>query len=325
MISRHPLTTQERMHRDTNPTLISLVVPVFNEAETVEIFVARVQAVFKQEANLAIEIVFVNDGSSDETLIKLVQLKSIDSSIRIVDLSRNFGKEAALSAGLKVAQGNLVVPIDVDLQDPPELILKMLDEWRLGYDVVLGKRVNRDSDSWAKRKSASLFYRIHNLLSDTKVPENVGDFRLMDRAVVDAINDLGETRRFMKGLFAWVGFRTSVVEYTRPERIAGTSKFNGWKLWNFALEGLTSFSTAPMRIWTYLGAFVAGISFIFAAYMILKVMVYGVDVPGYASLVVIVTFLGGLQLIGIGVIGEYLGRTYMETKKRPVYLIRHIY
>jgi glycosyltransferase involved in cell wall biosynthesis len=327
MISRNPLTTTgEHMERDTTkPTLVSLVVPVFNEAETVEIFVARVQTVFKQMVSLSIEIVFVNDGSSDETLIKLIQLKRNNSSIRIVDLSRNFGKEAALSAGLKAAQGHVMVPIDVDLQDPPELILKMLDEWRLGYDVVLGKRVNRDSDSWAKRKSASLFYRIHNLISDTKIPENVGDFRLMDRVVVDAINDLSETRRFMKRLFAWVGFRTSIVEYTRPERIAGTSKFNGWKLWNFALEGLTSFSTTPMRIWTYLGSFVAGISFIFAAYMVLKVMVYGVDVPGYASLVVIVSFLGGLQLIGIGVIGEYLGRTYMETKKRPVYLIRHIY
>lgn len=327
MMPSNPLvTTDEHLQRNENiPTLISLVVPVFNEAETVGIFVEHVQSIFKQVAKLDIEIIFVNDGSSDDTLIHLVELKKANPNIRIVDLSRNFGKEAALTAGIKVAQGHVVVPIDVDLQDPPELILKMIDEWRRGYDVVLGKRVNRDSDSWAKRTSASLFYRIHNLISDTKIPENVGDFRLMDRSVVNAINDLCETRRFMKGLFAWVGFKTTVIEYIRPERIAGSSKFNGWKLWNFALEGLTSFSTTPMRIWTYLGGFVAGVSFIFAAYMVIKVMIFGVDVPGYASLVVIISFLGGLQLIGIGVIGEYLGRTYMETKKRPVYLIRHIY
>lgn len=201
----------------------------------------------------------------------------------------------------------------------------MIEKWRGGYDVVVGKRINRDSDSWVKRKSATWFYRIHNKISDPKIPENVGDFRLMDRSVVDTLNELPESRRFMKGLFAWVGFRTSTVEYARPERIAGTTKFNGWRLWNFALEGITSFSTDPLRIWTYLGGVVALFSFLFAIFMVLKVFIYGVDVPGYASVVVAVTFLGGLQLMGIGIIGEYLGRTYIESKRRPIYLVRRIY
>ena len=267
----------------------------------------------------------VNDGSSDATLDCLLTLQQENPSIRIVDLSRNFGKEAALSAGLKAATGQLVVPIDVDLQDPPELVLDMIGKWREGYDVVLGQRVNRDSDSWAKRITATWFYRIHNKIADPQIPENVGDFRLMDRAVVDALNELPESRRFMKGLFAWVGFRTTFVSYARPERVAGTTKFNGWRLWNFALEGVTSFSTDPLKIWTYVGAFVALVSLMFAAYITIRVFVYGVDTPGYASVMVAVTFLGGLQLVGIGVIGEYLGRTYLESKRRPIYLVRHIY
>ena len=184
--------------------------------------------------------------------------------------------------------------------------------------------MNRDSDSWAKRVTATWFYRIHNKIADPQIPENVGDFRLMDRAVVDALNELPESRRFMKGLFAWVGFRTTFVSYTRPERVAGTTKFNGWRLWNFALEGVTSFSTDPLKIWTYIGGFVASISIIYAAYLTLRVFFLGIDVPGYASVMVAVTFLGGLQLVGIGVIGEYLGRTYLESKRRPIYLIRHI-
>jgi hypothetical protein len=201
----------------------------------------------------------------------------------------------------------------------------MLSRWREGYDVVLGRRIDRVSDTWAKRASAKWFYRIHNLISEPVIPENVGDFRLMDRAVVEALNELPESRRFMKGLFAWVGFRTAYVDYARPERAAGSSKFNGWRLWNFALEGLTSFSTDPLRIWTYVGAAVALASFLYGFTIALKVLIYGVDVPGYASVFVAVTFLGGLQLIGIGVMGEYLGRTYLEAKRRPVYLVRRVY
>lgn len=308
----------------TRQELLSIVVPVFNEKEAVPLFIERVLAVLAK-ANLNFEILFVNDGSDDGTLTSLLDEQSGEPRIRIIDLSRNFGKEAALTAGLQFAAGDAVVPIDVDLQDPPEIILQMIAKWREGFEVVLGRRLNRDSDTWAKRSSANWFYRLHNKIAEPKLPENVGDFRLIDRCVVDALNRLPESRRFMKGLFAWVGFRTAIVDYVRPERVAGSTKFNGWRLWNFALEGVTSFSTDPLRIWTYIGSAVSLLSFLFAAFIAIKVLVRGVDVPGYASLMVAVTFLGGLQLIGIGVIGEYLGRTYMEAKRRPVYLIRRVY
>lgn len=305
--------------------LLSIVVPVYNEVETVGIFVNEIIQLFKQRPGITLEIIFINDGSTDETLEHLLTIQKTYHQIKIVDLSRNFGKEAALTAGLQIASGQAIVPIDVDLQDPPEIILEMIQKWQDGYEVVLGCRSNRDSDSWAKRTSANIFYRIHNKIADPKLPENVGDFRLMDRCVVDALKELPESRRFMKGLFAWVGFRTAVVNYTRRERVAGTTKFNGWRLWNFALEGVTSFSTDPLRIWTYLGIIVSIFSFIMAFFIALKVLISGIDIPGYASLMIAVTFLGGLQLIGIGVIGEYLGRTYLESKRRPVYLVRRIY
>jgi glycosyltransferase involved in cell wall biosynthesis len=309
----------------TGPLALSLVIPVFNEAATLDVFIARITDVFKDQALIALEIVFVNDGSTDATLEVLLERQKSDSRIRIVDLSRNFGKEAALTAGLQTATGQAVVPIDADLQDPPEVILEMIARWREGYEVVLGHRVSRKTDSWAKQTSANWFYHLHNRIAEQHLPENVGDFRLMDRCVVDALQTLPESRRFMKGLFAWVGFRTTYVDYERPERVAGTTKFNGWRLWNFALEGITSFSTEPLRIWTYLGLFVSLISFSFAIFIVLRTLISGVDLPGYASLMVAVTFLGGLQLIGIGVLGEYLGRTYIESKRRPVYLVRRVY
>lgn len=305
--------------------LLSLVVPVFNEAETVGLFLDRLDEVFKDEASIRIDIVFVNDGSTDETLVVLLERQDRDKRIRIIDLSRNFGKEAALTAGLQAAIGRVIVPIDVDLQDPPELLPEMIVYWRTGYDVVLGRRMDRASDHWAKRVTANWFYRIHNWVATPLIPENVGDFRLMDRSVVDALNNLPESRRFMKGLFAWVGFRTISVDYNRPQRIAGSSKFNGWRLWNFALEGLTSFSTGPLRVWTYLGGLMAFLSFIYGFFIALRVLIHGVDMPGFASVFVAVTFLGGLQLVGIGVIGEYLGRTCIESKRRPVFLVRRIY
>lgn len=304
---------------------LSLVVPVFNESETVCLFIERVKKVFDKFNKINLEVIFINDGSNDDTLENLLELQTQHAEICIVDLSRNFGKEAALTAGLQAVSGHIVLPIDVDLQDPPELIIEMIQKWREGYDVVVGKRINRDSDSWAKRNFATWFYRIHNKISEPKIPENVGDFRLMDRSVIDALNQLPESRRFMKGLFAWIGFRTTSVEYIRPERIAGTTKFNGWRLWNFALEGITSFSIDPLRIWLYLGSIVALISFLFAIFIVLKVLFYGVDAPGYASVMVAVTFLGGLQLIGIGIVGEYLGRCYIESKRRPIYLVRRLY
>ncbi|MFD1264108.1 glycosyltransferase, partial [Thauera mechernichensis] len=239
--------------------------------------------------------------------------------------TRNFGKEAALTAGIEYAKGDVVIPIDVDLQDPPGIIPIMVEKWREGYDVVLGKRVDRNSDTWLKRTLAGLFYRIHNRISDPLIPPDVGDFRLMDRKVITALCNLPESRRFMKGVFSWVGFHTATVEYARPERIAGNTKFNTWRLWNLALEGITSFSIAPLKIWTYIGGFVSLVSFVFAMFIIVRVMTIGADVPGYASLVVAVSFLGGLQLIGIGVLGEYLGRTYLESKRRPVYIVQTVY
>jgi polyisoprenyl-phosphate glycosyltransferase len=201
----------------------------------------------------------------------------------------------------------------------------MIAEWRKGYEVVLARRKSRRSDRWSKRCTANGFYRIHNKIAEPKLPENVGDFRLMDRKVIEALKQLPESRRFMKGLFAWVGFRTTVVDYVRPARVAGSTKFNGWRLWNFALEGFTSFSTAPLRVWTYLGFLVASCSLGFAIFIAIRVFVQGVDVPGYASQMVAITLLGGLQLMGIGTIGEYLGRTYLESKRRPAFLVRHIY
>jgi len=307
------------------PVKLSLVIPVFNEEDSLNGFLLRIRQVFEQETLVELELVFVNDGSSDTTLERLLHCQQSDSRIRIVDLSRNFGKEAALSAGLQICTGQIVVPIDVDLQDPPEVILQMIERWHEGFEVVLGHRLSRRNDTWAKQTSASWFYRLHNKIAEQSLPENVGDFRLMDRCVVDALLTLPESRRFMKGLFAWVGFRTTQVEYERPERAAGQSKFNGWRLWNFALEGITSFSTEPLRIWTYLGALVSLVSFAFAMFIVLRTLIHGVDLPGYASLMVAVTFLGGLQLIGIGVLGEYLGRTYIEAKRRPVFLVRRIY
>jgi len=305
--------------------VLSLVVPVFNEVEVIPSFIERVTSVFKSIDLLNFEFVFVNDGSSDETLQCLLDLQFKDIHIRIVDLSRNFGKEAALSAGLQVAIGRIIVPIDVDLQDPPEVIPAMIDKWKEGYEVVLARRINRESDGWAKRISANWFYRIHNKVANPQLPENVGDFRLMDKCVVEALMQLPESNRFMKGLFAWVGFRTAYVEYIRPKRRAGITKFNGWRLWNFALEGITSFSTAPLRIWVYIGFLVSSMAIVYSLYILSRVLLLGVDVPGYASIIITITFLGGLQLIGIGIIGEYLGRTYIESKRRPIFLIRHIY
>jgi glycosyltransferase involved in cell wall biosynthesis len=315
------------IHRENLDSMLtlSLIIPVLNEAETVNLFIDKVSQVFEKHCSLSIEFVFVNDGSTDSTLETLLASQQQDSRVKVVDLSRNFGKEAALTAGFQAADGDVVVPIDVDLQDPPELILKMIAKWREGYDVVLGRRVARNFDTWTKRASANCFYRLHNKIANPKIPENVGDFRLIDRCVVNALKELPESCRFMKGLFAWVGFHTAYVDYSRPERIAGTTKFNGWKLWNFALEGFTSFSSAPLRIWTYFGLLVSFVSLMFAIFIAIRVIVQGVDVPGYASIMVAVTFLGGLQLIGIGVIGEYLGRTYIESKRRPVYLVRRVY
>ena len=307
------------------PTLpdLSVVCPMYNEAQALPIFFERLIPVL-QKTGLRYEIICVNDGSHDETLERLLALRRTLAGLRIIDLSRNFGKEATLTCGIDHALGRAVVPIDADLQDPPELILEMVRLWQQGFDVVLAQRTDRLSDHPVKRKTAEWFYRLHNRISESAIPPNVGDFRLMDRKVVDALKRLPERRRFMKGLFAWVGYRQATIPFAREPRVAGESKFSGWRLWNFALEGITSFSTAPLRIWTYLGLLVALLAFCLGLVIVGRVLLLGRDLPGYASLITVVLFLGGVQLIGLGVLGEYLGRVYMEAKGRPIYLTRDV-
>lgn len=304
--------------------MISIVCPFYNEQDVVAAFFGRLIPVLN-ETQEEFEIICINDGSSDNTLLGLLAAQGRYRGVRVVDLSRNYGKEAALTAGLDIARGDAVIPIDADLQDPPELIPRLLEKWREGFEVVLAQRVDRTTDGWFKSQSAGWFYRVHNRLANVQLAQNVGDFRLMDRCVVEAIRQLPERQRFMKGIFAWVGFRTSAVEYVRETRTGGATKFSGWRLWNLALEGITSFSTMPLRVWTYVGLAVALASLGYGAFIIAYTLIHGADLPGYGSLLVAVTFLGGLQLIGLGVLGEYLGRTYTEAKQRPIYIVRKIH
>ena len=313
----------ELVKRGLLSPLLSVVVPVKNEEESILPFVARVGAILDGiAAEEGWEILFVDDGSSDGTLAAIAAANQRDPRVRALSLSRNFGKEAALSAGLDHARGRAVVPMDVDLQDPPEVLPEMVAKWRDGYEMVFGVRRCRDSDGWAKRVTAGLYYRAHNAVSHDKIPENAGDFRLMDRKVVEVIRKLPERNRFMKGLFAWAGFRQAAVEYDRAERATGTTKFNGWKLWTLALDGITSSSTAPLRIWSYIGALVALFALGYAGFLAAATLVFGNAVPGYASIMVSVLFLGGVQLISLGVLGEYVGRILTETKQRPLYVVR---
>jgi glycosyltransferase involved in cell wall biosynthesis len=303
---------------------ISLICPCYNEQEVIGYFLSSVTPIL-ESFDKPYEIIFINDGSRDNTFNVLLNTKKQYPRIRIINLSRNFGKEAAMTAGLDVCQGEVVIPIDVDLQDPPELIKEFIHEYENGYDVVVAKRVDRTSDSFAKKLSAAYFYKLHNKISQVTIPDNVGDYRLMSRKVVTEIQKLPENQRFMKGLFAWVGFKTAVVEYVRPPRKAGTTSFNGWKLWNFALDGITSFSTVPLRIWLYMGMIIAFLAFVYGSVIIAKTLIYGIDSPGYASLITIILFIGGIQLMGIGILGEYIGRIYMESKRRPAYIIENEY
>jgi glycosyltransferase involved in cell wall biosynthesis len=309
----------------TTKKTLSVISPFYNEELGVEAFFARLSTVHSQVADrYDLEVIAINDGSKDNTLNELIKAQPRYPFLTIVDLSRNFGKEAALSAGLDYATGDIVIPIDSDLQHPPELILEMLTQWEAGFEVVLAKRVDRDTDRAIQKFSANSFYKLHNYISDIDIPADVGDYRLMDRKVVDALKALPENRRFMKGLFAWVGFKTTTVEYKVEPRLSGVTSFNTWKLWNFALEGITSFSSAPLRVWSYLGGAISLLSFVYALYLILKTVVLGIDTPGYASLMVAILFVGGIQLIGIGVLGEYMGRIFVETKRRPVYIVREV-
>lgn len=304
--------------------LISIVAPCYNEGESVALFTETVMGVVA-EGDYDWELVFVDDGSTDDTGAKLLALADKHPEIRVVAFSRNFGKEAAMTAGLDYAKGDAVIVMDVDLQDPPELINAFIDKWREGFDVVYGSREDRTSDAYAKRFTAEGFYRIFNRISGVKIPENTGDYRLMDRRVVETVKSLPERSRFMKGLFAWVGYRSVGVSYTRPVRAAGTTKFNFWRLWNFALEGFVSFSTAPLRVWSYLGGVVAFFSFLYATVIILRTLVTGADVPGYASLLVFILFFGSVQIISVGVLGEYISRLFVEVKRRPIYVVDDVF
>jgi polyisoprenyl-phosphate glycosyltransferase len=305
--------------------ILTILVPVKDEESAIAPFVARLTVVLDQltdPAAKAWEILFVDDGSSDATLPAILAANSLDKRVGCVSLSRNFGKEAALSAGLDHARGDAVIPLDVDLQDPPEVIADMIIAWRAGSDVVYGVRRNRTSDSVPKRLSASLYYRAHNWLSHDKIPEHAGDFRLLDRKVVDVIKALPERNRFMKGLFAWSGFKQTAVEYDRVERTIGTTKFRYWKLWTLALDGITSASTVPLRVWSYLGVIIALLAFVYAVVVTVRTMLWGVEVPGYASMMTAILFFGGLQLMSLGVLGEYVGRILVEAKQRPIYVIQ---
>ena len=306
---------------------LSLIVPVKDEEAAVGAFLGRVVPILDRllpsgGGAIGWEILFVDDGSGDATLPLIHAANRRDGRVRAVSLSRNFGKEAALSAGLDFARGRAVVPIDVDLQDPPEVIGDMLAKWREGYEVVYGVRRDRRADSLPKRLTADLYYRAHNYLSDDKIPEHAGDFRLLDRAVVDVIRAMPERNRFMKGLFAWSGFRQAAVEYERAPRRVGETKFRYWKLWTLAVDGITSASTMPLRVWSYVGVVIALLGLLYAAFLVVRTMLFGISLPGYASLMVAVLFFGGLQLISLGVLGEYVGRILVEAKQRPIYVVR---
>lgn len=300
---------------------ISLIVPVFNEELAIRPFYDAVRQALSNET-ARVELIFVNDGSLDGSERQIRELIAGDPDVMLVDLSRNFGKEAALFAGLEMAGGDAIIPIDVDLQDPVEVIPLLIKEWRAGFEVVLAKRRDRSSDSYLKRLTAGGFYFLLKRISQIHIEENVGDFRLLDRKVVEVIKSMPEQQLFMKGMLSWAGFSTTVVEYERAPRVQGRSRFNGWRLWNLALDGITSFSTVPLRLWTYLGGAIAFAAFAYAAVLLAGKLIFGNPVPGYPSLMAAILFLGGVQLIGIGVLGEYVGRIYMESKHRPRYVVR---
>ncbi len=300
---------------------LSVVVPCHNEEANLAALYDRLRRVL-DDTGRTWELVCVNDGSADRTLAMLVELNERDPRVRVFDLSRNFGKEAAMTAGLDQARGRAAIPLDADLQDPPELIPALIAKWQEGYDVVNAVREAREGESWLKRGTAHAFYRIINRLSAIEIPADTGDFRLLSRQALDALKQLPERRRFMKGMFVWVGFRTASIPYRRAGRFAGRTSWNYWHLWNFALEGITSFSQVPLRVASYVGLLTALLSLPYGAFLLVRTLFFGNAVSGYPSMMVAILFLGGVQLLAVGVIGEYVGRIYEETKQRPIYLIR---
>jgi glycosyltransferase involved in cell wall biosynthesis len=321
MIAEQTTTYERPVSGDT---LLSIIVAFYNEERTID---ALFQELNRVAAALPcrVEFVCVNDGSRDRTLDVLREKLKHDPRIRIVNFARNFGKEAALTAGLAHARGDAVVVIDADLQDPPSLIPQFLKKWQEGYNVVYGVRSTRASDTFFKRTTANAFYKLFNRVTDVKIPPGAGDFRLLDRKAVNALLELPERNRFMKGLFSWVGFRQTGVEFVREARVAGKTSWNYLRLFNFAIDGITSFSIAPLRIASLVGVTASILGFIYAAILTLRTIIFGVDVPGYASIMVVTMFLGGMQLICLGLIGEYLGRLYIEAKGRPLYIIADVY
>jgi polyisoprenyl-phosphate glycosyltransferase len=311
--------------RDFLP-VISLVVPMYNEGEGIDAFFVQTEKVLDdlqtQGQILKYEIICVNDGSADDTVARLAEHHKRNANIKVVDLSRNFGKEAALTAGMAHICGDIIVPIDADLEEPPSLIAEFLTYWRDGYDIIYGARVSREFDSFAKQFTAKVFYRVFNAISEHPIPSDAGDFRLMDRAVVDIINAMPERNRFMKGIFSWPGFRTKAVSFQRQPRQAGTTKFSPFKLLGLAFSGIISFSLAPIRLFIYLGALISCLAFFYLVYIVGKTVLFGIDEPGYASLMSVLLFLGGIQVLGLGIIGEYVGRIYVEVKSRPIYIIQ---
>jgi glycosyltransferase involved in cell wall biosynthesis len=305
--------------------LLSIITPIYNEKEMLSIFFEVLMPILYGLGN-PFELICVNDGSQDQTLPALLQLQKIYPEITIIDLYKNFGKEAALTAGMEFAQGDIVIPIDADLQDPPKLIPKLIAKWREGYDMVIGVRICRKTDGIIKRMTAQLFYKIFNKISECKVHYNAGDFRLIDRNVIDVILTMNESSRFMKGLYAWAdNGKTTTIEYSRVERAQGKSKWNYWQLWNYAIDGITSFSSLPLRVWSYSGFCLAIMSLLYMLMTLVKTLIWGNHVAGYASLMCVVLFLGGIQLLSLGVLGEYVSRIYLESKKRPNYLIKKCY
>jgi len=301
--------------------LLSIVVPIFNETLNLDGFFARLVPVLEGLGE-PFEILCIDDGSKDDSAAKLAARAIADPRLKLLVFSRNFGKEAALSAGLANARGDAVIPIDADLQHPPELIPDMVAKWREGFDVVYAVRRSRTGQGLASRLQAKAFYWVFDKLSDVPLPREVGDFRLLDRKVVDAINAMPERTRFMKGIFAWVGFRQTGLPYTQEVRQHGETSFNMMRLFRFAFDGLVAFSDMPLRIWTVIGSVVSGFAFFYIVVRLVRTLLYGIDVPGYESIIVTILFLGGVQLITLGIIGHYLGRVFNEVKGRPLYIIR---
>lgn len=302
--------------------VLTLIVPVYNEQAAIGPFLDEMAIISAQMAPaVQTDILFVNDGSRDGTEFTIRSYMQANPRIQLVNLSRNFGKEAALCAGLDHADGDAVIPIDVDLQDEPSIIPEMVAKWRNGAEVVNARRTDRSSDSWAKRTTATAFYRVFNYLSDYPMPSDVGDFRLLDRQVVDVLRTLGERARLNKTLFNWVGFKAEEVTFERKVRSQGHSKMNFWRLWNMALDGIIGSTTKPLRMWTYIGTILGLMSLLYATYVFFSTLMFGVDVPGYASLILLTLTFGGLNLFAIGILGEYIGRILTEVRERPMYVI----